>query len=201
MARALLSTAATVALLAGLLGGCDSEAPSTDPAPSPTPTPLAEVATDTVAVVREGFCERVAPAALEAALGGAPDDADAWSNGERARLAPGVRDVAHEYGCAWTAGAGAQGTSARAWVFAPPVTTGQAERLRRDAAPARGCDPIPDAPAFGTRDAAVRCGDEVRFQGLFGDAWLSCSLRASGPDLLERAEQWCATVLQAAAAG
>lgn len=200
MARALLSTAAAVVLLAGLLGGCESDAPTSDAVPTPTHTPLAEVATDTVAVAREGFCERVAPAAVEAAVGGAPDDADAWSNGERAQLAPGVRDVAHEYGCAWTSGAGAHGTSARAWVFAPPVTTGEAERLRRSVAQARGCDPLPDAPAFGTHDVAVRCGDEVAFHGLFGDAWLSCSLGAPGSDLLERAEQWCATVLQAATA-
>lgn len=197
MARALLSTAATVVLLAGLLAGCDSDAPQPDATPTATATPLAEIATDTVAVAREGFCERVAPAAVEAALGGAPDDSDAWSNGERARLAAGVTDVAHEYGCAWTAGR----ATARAWVFAPPVTTGQAVELRRGAARARGCDPIADAPAFGTHDRAVRCGNEVAFHGLFGDAWLSCSLQAPGSDLLERAEQWCATVLQAAAAG
>lgn len=197
MARPLLATAAAV-LVAGLLVGCEDDASRTDVAPTtPAATPLAEVATDTVTVARDAFCERVAPAAVESALGAAPDDAATWANGERARLAPRLTDVAHEYGCAWSAG----DSSARAWVFAPPVTAAQAEGLRSERTRARGCAPVPDAPGFGTHDVAVRCEDAVGFHGLFGDAWLSCSLEASGTDLLERAEQWCATVLQAATAG
>ena len=37
------------------------------------------------------------------------------------------------------------------------------------------------------------------YHGLFGDAWLSCSLsaRAAVDDLAERTDRWCATVVQA----
>jgi hypothetical protein len=195
-------------LLAGLLvlaTGCEEDQP--DPAPAPgTSTPLSDVATDTVTVAREDFCARVAPAAVEDALEAAAVDADAWANGERATLAPGVTDVAHEYGCRWAA----DGTTVRAWVFAPPVTAGQAEDLRRAASRAPGCEPVPDASRFGSRGVAVRCtaGDRevTAFHGLFGDAWLSCSLETSGPrsasqaDVLDRTGRWCVTVLQAAAA-
>ncbi len=195
-------------LLAGLLvlaTGCEGDRP--DPAPAPaSSTPLSDVATDTVTVAREDFCARVAPAAVEEALGVAATDADAWANGERAALAPGITDVAHEYGCRWAA----DGTAARAWVFAPPVTPGQAERLRRAVSRAPGCEPVPDAPRFGSRDVAVRCagadGEVTSFHGLFGDAWLSCSLETSGAgsasraEALDRAGRWCVTVLEAASA-
>ena len=211
----------SAAPLAGLLGGvlmltaaCEGDTPA--PAPAPTSsTPLGELATETVTVARDGFCARVAPAAVEEALGAAPTDADAWANGERATLAPGLTDVAHEYGCRWTA----DGTTVRAWVFAPPVTAGQAEGLRRAATRAEDCDPVADAPRFGSRGVAVRCaggtggaggsggsGAVTAFHGLFGDAWLSCSVETSGSasvppaEALDRAGRWCATVLQAAAA-
>jgi hypothetical protein len=49
----------------------------------------------------------------------------------------------------------------------------------------------------------VRCGDEVTFHGLFGDAWLSCSLSAVGADqdgLVDRTGRWCVAVAQAASA-
>lgn len=193
-------------LLAGGLTGCDSGEPAAEPMPSPTATPLGQVATDTVAVARDGFCERVAPASIEEALAAAPDTSDSWANGERARLASGVSDVAHEYGCSWTAGGMKGGTTARAWVFAPPVTPDQADDLRRAATRTRGCEPLPGAPAFGAHDVALRCstGDDetVAFHGLFGDAWLSCTIRATGTpgDLPDRAESWCASVLAAAAA-
>ncbi len=191
-------------LLAGLLllaTACEDDRP--EPAPEPaTSTPLAEVATGTIAVARVDLCPRIAPAAVEEALGSAPTTSERWANGERARLAPGVTDVAHEFGCRWTAG----GTTARAWVFAPPVTPGRAELLRRAAGRAPGCEPVPDAPRFGSRDVAVRCSEDDRevtaFHGLFGDAWLSCSLETThaAPDLLDRTGRWCVAALQAGAA-
>jgi hypothetical protein len=194
-------------MLAALLvvgTGCEDEQPEPAP-PTASSTPLDEVATDTIAVAREEFCARVAPAAVEDVLGAAPADADAWANGERAELAPGLTDVAHEYGCRWDA----DGTTARAWVFAPPVTPREATALRRAAVEARGCEPVRDAPHFGSPGVAVRCsggsGEATAFHGLFGDAWLSCSVETtragSGPpdETLDRAARWCATVLQAAA--
>jgi hypothetical protein len=109
--------------------------------------------------------------------------------------------VAHEYGCRWSA---ADGTTAQGWVFAPPVTPGQAERLRRAAAKADGCRAVPDAPRFGSRSVAVRCDDgTTAFHGLFGDAWLSCSVTVRGSasgDAVERTGRWCVSVAQAAAA-
>ena len=203
-ARSLAAVTGAVVGLLVLGTGCEDE----EPAPAPPPassTPLDQVATDTIAVAREEFCARVAPAAVEEVLGAAPTDAGAWANGERAELAPGVTDVAHEYGCRWNA----DGTTARAWVFAPPVTPRQAAALRRAAVGATGCEPVRDAPRFGSRGVAVRCSgggsEATTFHGLFGDAWLSCSVETSQAgsvprdEELDRASGWCATVLQAAA--
>lgn len=193
MTRLTLALAALALATAGCSGGSE---PAAEPS-SVTPTPLTEFATDSLTVARADFCSQVAPTAVEDALGGKADSADAWANGDRARLADGVTDVAHEFGCRWTGG----GTTAQAWVFAPPVTPGQAERLRHAAAQAHGCTAVKDAPPFGTRSVAVRCDDgTTAFHGLFGDAWLSCSLTSSAPDALEATGRWCVTVAQAASA-
>lgn len=184
-----------VLLTASACSGGDE--PTAEPS-SETPTPLSEFATDTLTVARADFCSQVAPGAVEDALGGEPEGADAWANGDRARLADGVTDVAHEYGCRWQS---ADGTTAQGWVFAPPVTPGQAEKLRRTATGTAGCEAVPDAPRFGSRSVAVRCDDgTTAFHGLFGDAWLSCSLTASGEQVIDRAGRWCVTVAQAATA-
>jgi hypothetical protein len=163
------------------------------------PTPLSEFATDSLTVARADFCSQVAPGAVEDALGGEADSAEKWANGDRVELADGVKDVAHEFGCRWSA---ADGTTAQGWVFAPPVTPGQAEGLRRAAAKANGCRVVPDAPPFGARSVAVRCDDgTTSFHGLFGDAWLSCSLTGTREmDAVDRTGRWCVTVAQAATA-
>lgn len=187
-------SAAAVAcvVLALVLLGCTSEPEDPPAEPEASSTPLQDFATDDVAIARGEFCARVAPDAVAAALGAEPADADTWANGDRTRLSDGVRDVAHEYGCSWTA---ADGSVARAWVFAPPVTTSAAAALGRQSRRADGCRPVPDAPAYGDPSVAVRCGDEIAFHGLFGDAWLSCSLQTSE---LDRAGRWCVAVAQAA---
>lgn len=179
----------------------DPDQPAARPTPSPMSTPLEELDTGTVTVARDEFCSRVAPATLKVVLGREPRASDTWRNGQRATLAPGVTDVAHEFGCSWTAGR----TTARAWVFAPPVTTGEAAGLRRTTAGEDGCHPVAGAPRFGSRSVAVRCsgrdGVTTSFHGLFGDAWLSCSLQApSGAGLLDRTGRWCVTVVEAATA-
>lgn len=179
-----------------VLGGCTSAGDEPTAEPSATVTALADLATDDVAVVRGDFCARVGPQEVEEALGGDTTDTATWSNGDRARVADGVRDVVHEFGCAWTGST--DETTARAWVFAPPVTGRQAHRLGRAAVRADGCERVPDAERFGTHSLAVVCraGGEATttYHGLFGDAWLSCSL--TGADLA-RADRWCAAVLQA----
>lgn len=186
-------TAVVVLLLAltACSGGTDDEQP--DAAPTAEPTPLADLATETLTVARSSFCARVAPAAVEDALGGPAENTREWVNGDRARVAPGVADVVQEYGCRWRA---ADGTTVSGWVFAPPVTPQRAAGLRRAAAQAEDCRPVADAPAYGTRSVAVRCGDTTSFHGLFGDAWLSCSI-GGGADLAA-AGRWCVTVAQAA---
>src|SRR4051794_2913587 len=128
MRRPFLATVLAAAL-ATTVNGCSrddtggSAGSGTTPAatsgadPSAAGTPLAELATGTITIARQRFCSRLAPEDVEGALGGAATSSEEWANGERVRLAPGVRDVAHEYGCAWT---GANGSALRAWVFAPP---------------------------------------------------------------------------------
>jgi hypothetical protein len=178
VAAALLALA-----LAGATGACDDGAPAPAPsaAPSPSSTPLADFTTTGLAVTRGDFCSRVAPAAVEQALGGKPARSSGYGNGDRVALA--------------------------AWVFAPPVTPRWAAELRAAAEKADGCRPVAGAPRFGARSVAVRCREDGRvtttFHGLFGDAWLSCSLGAgsgAASELLDRTGRWCVTVAQAASA-
>ena len=196
--RVVAAVLAALIATAGLTG-CDDKKQPEAPTPSAVSTPLTDFDTSSVTIGRSEFCSRVAPTAVEEALGGAPASSETYANGDRAEVAPGVRDVAHEYGCTWTA---ADGTVARAWVFAPPDTAEQAAALRK-AATGKGCRPIDGAPAYGDPSVAVRCGTETAFHGLFGDAWLSCSIDAAGSDPtvgLDRAGRWCVTVAQAATA-
>jgi hypothetical protein len=67
---------------------------------------------------------------------------------------------------------------------------------------------VPDASAFGSPSVAVGCRAgrtlTAAYHGLFGDAWLSCSLAvpvggAARADLVDRAGRWCVAV--AAASG
>jgi len=196
MLRAHLAAAVVLAFGAA---GCSGDEPDPEPEAASS-TPLAALDTSAITVARAEFCSRIASTAVDEALGGPVSSTDDYTNGEKARLAPGVTDVAHEYGCVWV---GADGTTARAWVFAPPVTAGQARKLQAAATRAEGCAPVPDAAPFGAPTTALRCtGDDgvvTAYHGLFGDAWLSCSLsaRAAAGDLAERTDRWCATVVQA----
>ena len=67
-----------------------------------------------------------------------------------------------------------------------------------------------DAPAYGEPSAGLVCtstrGREVTFRGLFGDAWLVCSLRTAGVSAgestnqaVDRAGRWCVAAARAAA--
>ncbi len=202
-------------VLWGLRGG-DDAAPAASPSPSAVATPLAEVDTSTISLVRGSFCADVDPAAVLGAVGADSDDqarARTWANGQRARLEPGLSDVSHEYGCSWRT---ASSQTARAWVFAPPVTLDEARDLVAAAPRREGCSLLADAPSFGTPSVAVQCrgvGELTRtFTGLFGDAWLTCQVGApvptggaDGPEAAEaaqtlatRASTWCPAVLAAA---
>ncbi|MGD9961101.1 hypothetical protein [Nocardioides sp.] len=202
-----LSAATALLLALGGLAACtgSGDGPKDDgaerPAGTPTPsaTPLAGFDTASVVVARDDFCSLVPELAVEQTLGGPFASTTDYVNGERAPITPKVRDVAHEYSCTWVA---EDGTTARAWVFAPPVTPKAARGLVRDLRDQRRCD-TPDAPDFGTPSVATVCtsdtGLEAAFHGLFVDAWLSCSLTGApgtGSALLDRTGQWCVQVAQ-----
>lgn len=187
-------------LLVTACTGDDSAAPK--PTPSAPPTPLESLSTTDLVVPREAFCPMVPPDAVTAALGSEPASSTSYDNGQRAAVASGVKDVAHEFACTWRAH---DGTTARAWVFAPPITRSRAGSLVRSAT-ASGCAAV-KGPDFGSPSVATRCVHPGRFElgyrGLFGDAWLTCTLSAPGKkqpaDLTQRANRWCAAVAGAAA--
>jgi len=205
MPKALLALLFALALTAAVVTAVVlSRSPEEPDRESPTyeSTPLTDYDTAGVGVVRDSFCAAVPEEAVEEALGVAPVSSTAYDNGDRARLGDGLRDVAHEFGCGWTA----PGTVVRAWVFAPPVTPRSARELARSAREEPGCQPVAEAPDFGKRTAALVCEDgdrqEASYRGLFGDAWLTCTLTAGSgvprPELVDRAGSWCVAVLEAA---
>lgn len=186
----------------------DEEAPVVPEAapPSYTSTPIADFDTSVVALARAPFCDLLSEDALSEALGGEPAAITTYANGEPAELAPGLTDVAHEYGCRIE---GPGGAEVRAWLFAPPVTRSRAAELVEEAAQRRSCTRPPQAPAYGAPSVTLVCpaGDRrwASFRGLFGDAWLACSLAGaatlSDVELLDRAGRWCVAVAEAATAG
>jgi len=201
-----LRAAAVLAAPVLLLGACTSDEPDTSTAPSTPSTPLASYATDSVALDRGPFCEDLSEAAVKDALGGTATSSTTYGNGDRARVTADVRDVAHEYDCTYTS---ADRTTARAWLFAPPVTVERAHDLARQARGGKGCRPQKDAPAFGQDSVALLCaGDSdvtASYHGLFGDAWLSCSLTVAkgtlaDPELTDRTGRWCVQAAEAARA-
>jgi hypothetical protein len=204
MPRSWRAGAVVLAATPLLLGACSGDESGPQSGPSDPGTPLASYATDRVAVVRAAFCEELPPEAVEAALDGSAAATTTYENGERTRLAPGLRDVAHEYGCTYES---EDGTTARAWLFAPPVTAQRAGELAERARTARGCRSDEKGPRFGQPSLALVCdaGGEVTvsYRGLFGDAWLSCSVSAPAgnvaeADLVDRAGRWCVQVAEAA---
>ncbi|MFL6156988.1 MAG: hypothetical protein ACJ72D_12885, partial [Marmoricola sp.] len=173
------SAALLVALLGAGLAGCGGDdGPAT--APSPAPTSIAGLDSAAMRVVRVPFCDLVPAASIRTAVGGTPATATTWGNGDPV---PGTAkaDAAHELGCSWT---GPSGTTARAWVFARPVTAAFAGTLVRAAGRERGCRAVA-GPTFGTptlTQTCVRAGGirRVRHAGLFGDTWLTCEVFGRG---------------------
>ena len=202
LAVAAVATAAVVALGVVRSGPPEPGTAQPGPAPEPTSTTLAELDTATLPVRRSSFCSGVPTGAVEEAVGSEDPAAVSYDNGETAQLTPQLRDVAHEYGCAWSGDTG----RAKAWVFAPPVTPARGRDLVRSAQAARGCEPLTDAPAYGDPSTAVLCRfsgqQQASFRGLFGDAWLTCSLQlpddVAPAELLARTERWCVAVATAA---
>lgn len=208
----------TLTVLGGVLVGGPSQVdPGADaPAADPSPTDPAAVldGLEDLVVRRASFCAAVSDATAADALGDEVASTGSYDSGQRVRLTGDVRDVAHEFGCTWRSG----GATARAWVFAPPVSPERARALVRAAEQADGCTRVP-APAYGSPGVALQCErggrPEASYRGLFGDAWLTCTLLpaaagadgadgaagAADPDATVRAASWCAAVATAAAGG
>ncbi len=169
------------------------------PSSSSEPTTLASYDVSEVRVARAPFCERVSPTGVEHALDDPPASHETWGNGDRVRLPDGSRDRVQEYGCTWTA---ADGTTASAWVFVPPVDRATARSLARQE-PAADCRSV-DGDRFGAPSATWVCptegGTQERYAGRLGDAWLTCTLTSAGPReaIGTRASEWCVTVVEAA---
>lgn len=178
-----------------------SESPERAPEAA-KPTPLAVFDGTTTQVRRASFCTLIPDAVATAAVGKVAATHH-YGNGEEV---PGVQDIAHEYGCVFD---GADGLVARAWVFVPPVTPAQAADYAARSLQAPGCAPL-DAGRFGASPVGTLCrtpaAATATYSGLFGDAWLSCSLSAppaagvTDAVLADRAGTWCVQVAKTATA-
>jgi len=183
-------------VLASVLAGCSGSKPAA-PRPSTEPTPIGKLGS-AVTVTRAEFCDRVSGASVTRALGAKAQAHDSWGNGDPAPSEGGsTGDVTHELGCAWT---GADGTAARAWLFARPVDAAFAQSLVRQAGHQAGCT-AQAAAVFGSPSLLQTCTQagglqRVRRAGLFGDSWLTCEV--AGPaDVRSRLDAWCAAVVAA----
>lgn len=166
-------------------------------------TDLEDLDTESLVVPRRAFCDAIDPRQVEAALGAEPDAERQWENGDRIELPSGERDVVHEFGCEYVA----DGVTASAWVFAPPVEVGRARRLVEELASTGSARCTVLDPAFGQPSTGLSClagtGSTTTYAGLFGDAWLACELESTEPDLdptdfADHSGRWCAGVLLAA---
>ncbi|MEI7057568.1 hypothetical protein WBG06_17225 [Nocardioides sp. CCNWLW239] len=164
---------------------------------------LSTADTTTMHVRRGAFCERVPTEDATEALGGAATEKKAYNDGDQTVISSGVTDVAQEYGCIWT-GPEDSATSARAWVFAPPVTLDWATQMTKSVP--KGCKAA-SSPAYGKPSVALTCVDAkkqptVILRGLFGDAWLSCQLTGKAGEaaatVQKRASRWCLVTATAA---
>ncbi|MGZ4436492.1 MAG: hypothetical protein ACXVWU_02880 [Nocardioides sp.] len=196
---AALVTAGVVAFGLRSGGGAPPAARST---PSPSPTPVRQVGLSNIPIPRARFCDWIGDAAVREAMGGAIGQQDNYNSGDKHELAPGFTDVAHEYDCTFE---GVSGAVARAWVFAPPVQTGTARTLVRDARRQRGCTILTGGPRYGDPTVTTACASRidgkpmtaVTLAGLFGDAWFSCQVSVPGGHeaaTQNRAEKWCVHV-------
>ena len=196
---------AVVLVLAGLVAYAGLvNRPSGDESGStpttPTPTPLGSMDLSALPITRGPLCAGIAAADVRHALGGAVTGTAHYDSGQRVTLAPGLRDVSHEYDCTYR-GAGAE---ARVWVFAQPVDPTAARGLAAAARAERNCRVVADGPTFGTPGVTTTCRASgsrrtVTLRGLFGDAWVSCQLTTPAAVVpattaVRRTEQWCVDV-------
>lgn len=208
--RRFLPALLTLALLAGAC--TSSPEPPESSGPSSVGPSDAHLDLSGLPVPRVPFCDVLAEDDVAQALDGPVAGTDHYGNGDEVEVSPGYVDVSHEYGCVFGA---ADGTSAKVWVFARPVTRGEARSLVRRARRGRDCA-FPESIGFGSPGLTSVCevpgadpdvGPRVRarLEGLFGDTWVGCEvaepLEAAGTrtgpraDVVQRADQWCTEVV------
>jgi hypothetical protein len=203
--------ALTLVVATLLVGACTAGSQSPRAA-GPGVVPLQQVDLSGLAAIRAPFCGALDQAALSTVLGGKPWRDASYAPGDRVSLTPALHDVAHEYGCAFRK----RGITARAWLFAQPVTRTQAEAYVAARRGVPGCAPAgvlrfgspglvqacrPAPHAGGPADAGAAPGTHlVTMSGRFGSGYLTCQVSAApGPrlsddDLLTRGQRWCASV-------
>jgi hypothetical protein len=180
--------------------------------PSPVAPSDADLDLSSLPVPRVPFCDVLGEDDVAQALDGPVSTTDHYGNGDEIEVRPGFVDVSHEYGCVFEA---ADGTAARVWVFARPVTRAEARTLVRRARRGRDCA-FPESIGFGTPGLTSVCevpGPErvagararARLEGLFADTWVGCEVAgplegSGGPagsraDVVQRADQWCTEVV------
>jgi hypothetical protein len=210
MRRRYLPPLLTLTLLAG---ACTFSPEPTEPSGQSSVGPSdAHLDLSGLPVPRVSFCDVLAEDDVAQALDGPVAGTDHYGNGDEVEVSPGYVDVSHEYGCVFDA---ADGTSAKVWVFARPVTRAEARSLVRRARHGRDCA-FPESIGFGSPGLTSVCevpgadpdtGPLVRarLEGLFGDSWVACEvaepLEAAGTrtrpraDVVQRADQWCTEVV------
>lgn len=196
-----------VVVVAGLTAGCSGSDDETAPEPVPSDTPLADVDLTGVAAARTPFCDALNPESVATVLGGEPTRTDEYSSGQRASLAPGLEDVAHEFSCYFEHGKGDKVTTARAWLFAQPATAAQARGWVEERSKEDGCRDAGEL-SFGDPGVVQSCDQGARRRvtaaGLFGDGWLTCQATAPAKtdedELLDKVQRWCAEVALTTAA-
>ena len=188
-----------------LLGGCSLVGGSPEREPDADPTTLTSYDAKEAAVVRGPFCDRVSPTGVEHALGAVPADGERVGErrpgaaarrqprpGARVRLPVDRRGRVGRDGVPLRAAGDA--LAGRSLADGPPVGAG----ARRFAAQGFGRPNV--AHPLRRRRTPPR---ELTYRGLFGDAWVVCSLRTPGDpaSLPTRASAWCVEVLEAARLG
>lgn len=188
------SRAATLLAVLLLASGCLTASPKE---PVATATPIAKLKTADMIIPRQAFCQEVPKTAITTAIKGTVDNAREWTNGEEGATG----DVAQEFGCEWKSEAG---FTARAWVYARPITKKYAGRVIAETSAHQMCHPAAP-PQFGAPSQLQICqlgGGvlRVRHAGLFGDAFLTCEVSEPTADVARlrgRADRWCVSVAQA----
>lgn len=175
--------------------GTPGPAESSSPGPAPQDLDLSHLP-----VARSLACDTLDDETVTRALGAPATARRHYASGDRVEVADGVTDVVHEDGCVFASRA----AEARVWVFTAPVSTAHAADLVDRAGRRPWCTVVRDGAGFGEPGATDVCTSRrppattVTLRGLFGDAWLSCSLeireQVTSEAARARAERWCVQV-------